>query len=105
MPRLPIDGVTWGPASRWRGNDLAGRSVEVDVAAESLDGHHVLVGEAKWSARRQTVGMVARLRELSPKLPFVCGRTVHLALWVRDEEQESFKEVSLIGPRTTMDAS
>jgi hypothetical protein len=77
----------------------------VDVAAESLDGHHVLVGEAKWSARRQTAGLVARLRELSPKLPFVRGRTVHLAAWVRDEERESFEEVSLIGPRATLDAS
>ena len=105
VPRLPIDGVTWGPASRWWGNDLAGRSVEVDVAAESLDGHHVLVGEAKWSARRQTAGVIARLRELSPKLPFVRGHTVHLAAWVRDEERESFEEVSLIGPCATLDAS
>ncbi|MCX6376636.1 MAG: ATP-binding protein [Armatimonadetes bacterium] len=105
VPRLPIDGVAWGPASRWWGNDLAGRPIEVDVAAESLDGRHVLVGEAKWSARRQTAGLIARLRELSPKLPFVRGRTVHLAAWVRDEERESFEEVSLIGPRATLDAS
>jgi AAA+ ATPase superfamily predicted ATPase len=37
----------WGPASRW----WKGTSAEWDLAAESLDGRRLLLGEAKWSAR------------------------------------------------------
>ena len=37
----------WGPAQRyWRGN-----APELDVVARSVDGHRLLVGEAKWTDR------------------------------------------------------
>lgn len=40
----------WGPASRWwRGNQP-----EWDVVSESIDGKRLLLGDAKWTARRRS---------------------------------------------------
>lgn len=83
VPRLSIGGVAWGPASRWWGSGRAG-PVEFDVVAESLDGESVLVGEAKWVARPDVARWRADLRDRAAAAPFVRGRRVVCALWMKD---------------------
>ncbi len=78
-----IDGVAWKPGQRWWGTTRDGRRCEVDVVAESLDGKHILLGEVKWENRSNIAEVAERLEQLAAQLPFVDGRTVHLACWVR----------------------
>ena len=70
------------PARRyWRGGDP-----EVDVVARSVDGRHVLVGEAKWregpSSGAEADTWLARLRAATPVLPGIEGCRVVYALFV-----------------------
>lgn len=59
---------------------------ELDVVAESLDGKHVLVGEAKWSAKAPAARRLgAQLRAKAEQAPFVKGRDVFHALWLKRE--------------------
>ncbi len=106
VPRLRAGGVDWGPALRWWGTDLDGRSVEIDVAAESLDGKSILVGEAEWTGRPQARLLASELAEKSRRLPFVRGRPVHLALWLKAASQKSPSPegVSVVGPAATLEA-
>lgn len=60
----------WGPASRW----WRGTEPEWDIVSESYDGEHLLLGEAKWSAKPFTKRALERARsELlsrpAPSLP------------------------------------
>ncbi len=71
LPRLQTSGPlgrmgAWQPASRWWSGDLP----EWDVVSESVDGKHLLLGEAKWSARPFTARQAARaVRELTNRPP------------------------------------
>ena len=69
----------WEPARRyWRGN-----APEFDVVARSVDGRRLLVGEAKWSARRGAVSQAAP-RPAAGALPGAAGLEVVNALFVPD---------------------
>ncbi len=48
----------WGPASRW----WKGTEPEWDIVSESLDEGHLLLGEAKWSAKPFSKRMLERAR-------------------------------------------
>lgn len=83
VPRLRIGGIGWGPASRWWGNGRDG-PLEFDLVAESLDGNSVLLGEAKWASRPDLRRWRAELRARADSAPFVRGRRVFTALWVKE---------------------
>ena len=56
----------WGAASRW----WKGNAPEWDVVSESIDGRRLLLGEAKWGARRLSPREVERLtRALVARTP------------------------------------
>ena len=58
---------------------------EVDVVAGSLDKTAILVGECKWSERRQVfdVGVIdQRLREKARQIPATRGRRVITSCWL-----------------------
>ncbi|MBN1676852.1 MAG: ATP-binding protein [Kiritimatiellae bacterium] len=78
VPRLGASGVEWGPASAWWGRAA---DVEFDVAAESLDGRHVLLGEAKWSDRVDPARVAYDLQAKAERCPFLAGRRPHYAIW------------------------
>ncbi len=82
VPRLGIGGTAWGPASRWWGSGPEGPR-EFDVVAESLDGESVLIGEAKWATRPDVARWRGELRARAAGAPFVRGRRILHALWVR----------------------
>ena len=99
VPLLPIGGLAWGPASRWWGKGAAGPQ-EFDVVAESLDGEQVLVGEVKWAARPEIARWRADLQRRAAGAPFVRGRRVVTALWVKEGE----KAEDVLTPGRVMDA-
>lgn len=87
-PFVRPGGIPWGAAARWWGRAADGKPLELDVVAESMDRTSLLVGEAKWTASRADVGrMVARLNGCIARLPFVRGRRVVLALWMKEKVQ------------------
>lgn len=98
VPFLPIGGVAWGPASRWWGRGAKGPQ-EFDVVAESLDGESVLVGEVKWAARSEVFRWRADLQERARSAPFVGGRRVVHALWLK----EAAAEEDVVTPATVID--
>lgn len=83
VPRLALGGATWGPASRWWGNGPDGVR-EFDVVAESLDGESVLIGEVKWATRPDVGRWRAELSARAAAAPFVRGRRVVHALWIKE---------------------
>jgi len=83
VPRLDCFGKRWGPASRWWGPGLDRQPLEVDLVAESETGDSVLIGEVKWSATSNVPRALEELKRRAERLPFVEGREVHLALWLR----------------------
>jgi AAA+ ATPase superfamily predicted ATPase len=83
VPRLHLDGQTWGPAGRWWGPGLDRQPLEVDLVAHSTDGDSVLVGEVKWAAPRDAERLLAQLAAKARRLPVAAGREVTLALWLK----------------------
>jgi len=86
VPCCGIADTNWAVASRWWGQDLQRQQVEVDVVAESLDGAALLIGEVKWGAGKADLRhAVRRLQTHTTSLPFVRGRRIVLAIWVREK--------------------
>jgi len=83
VPRQELFGRTWGPAGRWWGSGLDRRPLEVDLVAESAEKDAVLVGEVKWASPRDVGRLLKELGRKAERLPFVNGREVVLALWLR----------------------
>lgn len=88
VPRLPIDGLRWGPAQRWWGPGLDRRPLEVDIVAESLDGKHLLLGSVKWEARSDRQRLLAELRAQGERLPAAVGKTLHYTLFLKSRAEE-----------------
>jgi uncharacterized protein len=99
VPRLRIGGIGWGPASRWWGNGRDG-PIEFDLVAESLDGDSVLVGEVKWASRPDVARWRADLRARVTSAPFLRGRRVVCALWVKEGPETE----DIVTPETVMAA-
>ncbi|MEI6150812.1 MAG: ATP-binding protein [bacterium] len=94
VPFLSIGGLRWGPASRWWGTGTDGVPLECDVVAESLDGGSVLVGEVKWTGEHSAPAAVAAsLTAKVARAPFVKGRRVVTALWMRSGRAANGVEV------------
>lgn len=102
VPHLGIGGKTWGPAGRFWGPGTDRKPLEVDVVAESLDGRSLLVGEVKWSAPRDAARLLAELEGKAKKLPFVAGREVVTALWLK-APVEGVAGKQVVSPRQVLD--
>ena len=57
--------------------------MEIDIVAESTDGGSILIGGAKWRDVDNVNRLIEHLRRESWNAPFVRGREVYLALWLR----------------------
>ena len=90
VPFLSIAGDEWRPASRWWGTGTDRKALEVDIVAESLDRRRILVGEAKWSTRSPDLeALRSALKQRASRLPFVRGREIVCALWLRNAPPRS----------------
>ena len=88
VPSIRLGNTQWGSAARWWGPGTDGKPLEMDVVAESMDRTSVLVGEVKWAGQCGNVGRtIAGLKERAQRLPFVRGRRVVLALWLKEKVQ------------------
>ena len=105
VPLTTIDGLHWNPASRWWGRGADGNEIELDVVAESSDRRHLLLGEAKWSTRTDSAGLLAGLVGKAQRLPFRRDRRLHYALWLKRRAGDRVDGATIITPDTMMPAS
>ncbi|MCK6531168.1 ATP-binding protein [Myxococcota bacterium] len=84
VPRAPIRGARWKPASRWWGDGVDGRPLELDAVAESADRRDtVLLVEARLQVSPPEVpGLLAALRDKASRCPTIVGRRCEAYLWV-----------------------
>ena len=73
--------------------------------AESADGRHLLLGEAKWSDRSDAAGVLAGLVRKAQRIPFRRGRRLHYAIWLKRPAGGRVDGASVIGPDTVLAAS
>ena len=74
LPQLAVGGIDWEPAHRWWGGGNDGRPLEVDVVAQSRDGHALLVGEAKLQLKRSEIARARyELHAKLERLPFAAA--------------------------------
>ena len=90
-------GIQWGMASRWWGTTDKGRQVEIDVVAESMDGEVILIGECKWTERESAKVLTEDLRSRAEGLPFVKGRRVEYALFLKMRPDDA-EEMNVFTP-------
>ena len=79
-------GTTWGMASRWWGTVIINKEkkdIELDVVAESIDKKKILIGECKWTEGEQAERLFKELEIKAQSLPFVKGREVIYALFLK----------------------
>lgn len=98
VPRLEIDGNRFSPASRWWGNGLDGKPMEIDIVANSLDNKALLVAEVKWSEKisiRQTEEL---LDAKSLNLPIKGRKKIIKAVFVKKRNGEIKSEIKILTP-------
>ena len=93
ISRFEIAGHRWKPASRWWGNGLDGKKMEIDVVSESIDGKYLLVGEAKWEAKTKVSAIKKRLEKKAENFPLLKNRTVFTAVWCKQSGNHVEDEV------------
>lgn len=81
--RLEIAGQQWKPASRWWGKGRDGKNMEIDVVAESIDGHSILFGEAKWENGTNVQWVMNKLAKQAENFPKTGKRKTILATWCK----------------------
>ncbi len=70
VPLLPIEKISWHPARRWWGAGTDRKMLEIDVAAESVDGKSLLLGEVKLTADAKACDRAIRkLQDKAARFP------------------------------------
>ena len=59
------------------------KDIELDVVAESIDKKKILIGECKWAEGEQAEMLFKELEIKAQSLPFVKGREVIYALFLK----------------------
>jgi AAA+ ATPase superfamily predicted ATPase len=101
VARTRICNRTWRPASRWWGANLAREQMEIDVVAESSDRRSLLLGEAKWADKANPAQLLRDLQRKAERAPFVQGRKVYFALWLK-QSATVLKEAKVLRPRDVL---
>lgn len=83
VSRLEIGGQRWKPASRWWGKGQAGKQMEIDVVAESMDGSSILFGEARWEQKTNVTQVIEKLSDHADNFPQIGKRKIVLAAWCK----------------------
>jgi len=83
VSRMEIAGQRWKPAARWWGKGKTGKLMEIDVVAESMDGHSILFGEVKWEKKTNGTQVMKKLADHAEIFPKIGKRKIVLAVWCR----------------------
>jgi hypothetical protein len=101
---LEINGVHFKPGQRFWGPGMDGVPIEVDVVAESIDGKHVLFGEAKWEEKTDLGACHAALMKAAGQIPHLSGKNRHFVYWLKHPPKKIEGESLVIGPSQILEA-
>ncbi|MBE0675479.1 MAG: ATP-binding protein [Bacteroidales bacterium] len=103
VPFLNLD-MEFNPASRWWGRGIDGNPMEIDLLAGSADGKVLLAGECKWTEKAYINKLSDELAKKAANLPFADGRTVIMALFLKNKPVVSPSGLFIFGPEEVVDA-
>lgn len=92
------------PGARWWGHDLNNNPAEMDIVSQSNDKEDILLGEAKWSSTRNLRAVMKKLDQKAQYLPFVNGKTVHKALFIKEKPKKPPKGYLIFTPKDVINA-
>lgn len=84
VPFLNIGGGDWGIATRWWGKGMDGKTMEIDVMAESLDGARLLIGEVKWSGSINVNEILNKLKYSASNIKGLGSKEITYAIWAKN---------------------
>jgi uncharacterized protein len=100
---LNIGGTSWKPAQRWWGNGKNGKTMEIDIMAESFDEKMLLFGEAKWEEKSNKKNLFEKLDYYIDNFPDVKNRKVFKAIWLKKGQKELKTGEIIIVPEDIME--
>ena len=99
VPFMLFEGKRFNPASRWWGNGINGKSMELDLVAESIDKSTILLGEIKWQTKTSVMALQRELEQKSKNLPFAQNKTILKALFLKNPGKHlSGESIHIISP-------
>ncbi|NJK86059.1 MAG: DUF234 domain-containing protein [Bacteroidales bacterium] len=102
VPFLNVENIQWDIASRWWGNGIDRKQMEIDVVAESIDKKRLLVGEVKWSKNENPDALLENLREKAMKAPFAQKKKIIPVLFLKSNN--NYKKANTYTPVEVMQA-
>jgi hypothetical protein len=92
VPFMEIQGKRFNPATRWWGNGVDGKPMEIDLIAESTDKLTLLAGEVKWSDKDLYNETKLSLDRKCANLPFTGNKQIIKAVFVKEKPTQIFHE-------------
>lgn len=84
VPMKTISGIEFDIAHSWWGTNLENKPMELDVVAESLDKHYLLIAECKWSKNENLSSLFEKLEQKAKLFPLAKGKKIIPVLFVRE---------------------
>ncbi|MCX6252361.1 MAG: ATP-binding protein [Bacteroidetes bacterium] len=98
VPYLECQGNRFNPASRWWGNGIDGKTMEIDMIAESTDKRILLVGEVKWSDKVSFNEIKKLLDRKCANLPIIGNKRFVKAIFLKEKPTITLPEVFVFVP-------
>ena len=102
VPYLSIEGESFGIASRWWGNGLDGKPMEIDIVAESADKNTLLIGEVKWSDKVRVNEVSGRLLAKSNNIPFLKNMKIIKILFLKKASRNISEDIKIVTPNEVL---
>ncbi len=97
IPFIIKDGK-FNPASRWWGKGIDGTPLEIDVVSESTDKKKLLIGEAKWTEKKDVTRDADEIVKKSANLPIVYKHKIIPVLFVKHKPAVTPPGILIFGP-------
>ncbi len=99
IPFIEIEGIRFFPASRWWGNGIDNKPMEVDIVAESLDKGTLLIGEVKWSDKTTLHQLENIINTKCSNIPFLDNRKIIKATFVKEKTGKPVHDTVVYTPK------
>ncbi|MCF8370447.1 MAG: ATP-binding protein [Bacteroidales bacterium] len=104
IPYFEIFGKRFNPASRWWGNGINQKPMEIDIVAESVDKSSLLVAEVKWTNSIDLEFEINRLNVKCENLPFGIGQKIYKVLFVKSGQAVSDIKFQVFTPKEVVNS-
>jgi AAA+ ATPase superfamily predicted ATPase len=98
VPFIEIQGKQFNPASRWWGNGVDGKPMEIDLMAESTDKLTLLAGEVKWSDKELYNETKLSLDRKCANLPFTGTKQIIKVVFLKEKPTQISPETFVFLP-------